>query len=428
MADRAHATAWPGGGSAAGRALGLLLIGLLITCAPQEAPELTPPPLAPSPEIRIGLRLGATSLDVAGDSGLTVLDGDGATAASVEPGVVWRVRTHGSRVAAAGPGGWSLGGQVAVTFVPRSPGGLVALGGTWYRGRLSVIRDRTGLSAINIVGIEDYLLGVVGAEMGRRDASDLAALEAQAITSRTFAIRNLGKRASQGFDLLATVVDQVYTGLAGEYPLSREAVVRTTGRILTWAGTPIDAFFFSTCAGKTAGGTEVFAAADRPYLVSTSDADGDGQAYCRISPRFRWREEWTGDELRGVLRRSLPATVGTPAEQVATVRAVQVTRRTGSDRVGRVTVTLDRLAIDVDGPAVRQVLRPVGEPTLRSALFQLTETRENGRVEHLIADGAGSGHGVGFCQWGAVGRARGGQDASTILAAYFPGTTISRAY
>jgi len=405
-----------------------LLVGLLITCAPQEAPEVTPLPLAPSPEIRIGLRLGATSLDVAGDSGLTVLDGDGAPAASVEPGVSWRVRADGPRVAAAGPGGWSLDGQVALSFVPRSPGGLVGLGGAWYRGRLAVIRDRTGLTAINIVGIEDYLLGVVSAEMGRRDAADLAALEAQAITSRTFAIRNLGKRAGQGFDLLATVVDQVYGGLTTEFPLSREAVVRTTGRILTWGGTPIDAFFFSTCAGKTARGTEVFAAADRPYLRSNPDTDGDGQAYCRISPRFRWREEWSGDELRGVLKQSLPATIGTPAEQVATVRAVQVTRRTGSDRVGRVTVTLDRVAVDVNGPAVRQVLRPVGEPTLRSAMFRLTETRENGRVEHLVAEGAGAGHGVGFCQWGAVGRARAGQDASTILAAYFPGTTISRAY
>ncbi len=290
------------------------------------------------------------------------------------------------------------------------------------------MRDRTGLTAINTLRIEEYLPGVVGAELGRRDSAEAEALAAQAIVSRTFAIRNLGKRVAGGFDLLPSVVDQVYGGVASEYPLARGAVLRTAGQVVTWEGTPIDAFFFSTCGGRTARGTEVFAAADRPYLLGVRDADRDGQAFCRGSPRFRWREQWSGPELRGVLRQSLPAVMGTAVEQVGTVRAVQVTGRTGSDRVARVTVTLDRAAVDVEGPAVRQVLRPVGEALLRSAVFQLQETRENGGVTRLVAEGAGAGHGVGFCQWGAIGRARAGQDASTIVVAYFPGTTISRAY
>jgi stage II sporulation protein D (peptidoglycan lytic transglycosylase) len=102
--------------------------------------------------------------------------------------------------------------------------------------------------------------------------------------------------------------------------------------------------------------------------------------------------------------------------------------RTRSDRVARITVNLDRTTVNVDGPAVRQVLRPIGETVLRSATFQLLEDRDGGRLRTLVADGAGAGHGVGFCQWGSVGRARAGQDAPTILAAYFPGTAISRAY
>ncbi len=80
------------------------------------------------------------------------------------------------------------------------------------------------------------------------------------------------------------------------------------------------------------------------------------------------------------------------------------------------------------GPAVRQVLHPVDEPLLRSGAFTLTESREGRVVTGLVADGRGSGHGVGFCQWGAVGRARAGQDFRQILAAYFPGTSLERMY
>lgn len=406
----------------------LLAAVALATCTPPETPELTPEPEAQSPEIRIGLLTGASRLDVVGDSGLAILDADGATAAAAEPAVPWRVRIEGPRLAAEGAQGWKLTQQTSLTFVPRATGGLLQLNGRSYRGRVSVSRDRSGLTVVNTVGMEDYLAGVVGAEMGRRDSSDAEALAAQAIVSRTYAIRNLGKRVADGFDLYATVVDQVYGGVAAEYPLAQWAVRHTAGQVVTWQGVPIDAFFFSTCAGRTADGVEVFAAADRPYLTSLPDTDPDGQAYCRISPRFRWREEWSAEQLKGVLRQSLPVATGTSAEQIGTINGVTVARRTRSDRVARVTVTLGSGAVSVDGPAVRQVLHPVGESALRSAIFELREVREGGRLRTLVAEGAGAGHGVGFCQWGSVGRARSGQDAPTILAAYFPGTAISRAY
>ena len=405
---------------------------LLVTCTPPESPVVGPAP-APSPsalapEIRIGLVIGAPRVELAGDSGLAVLDADSVVAGAVPAGVAWTARPDGPRVAAGGQGGWRLNDQMALTFVPAAARGLVSVNGRPYRGRMTVIRDRTGVTVINTVGLEDYLSGVVPAEMGRRDPSEAEALAAQAIISRTFAIRNLGKRAGEGFDLYATVVDQVYGGVTAENSLSTGAVQRTTGQVLTWQGSPIDAFFFSTCGGRTAEGTEVYVGANRPYLKSIRDQDDSGQPWCRISPRYQWREEWSAEQLRGVLRQSLPAATGTPAEEAGTVSGVAVATRTGSDRVATVTVQLRRGPVDVRGPAVRQVLHPPGEPLLRSAVFRLTEVRTDGRLQRLIADGNGAGHGVGFCQWGAVGRARGGQDALTILTAYFPGTTVSRAY
>jgi len=77
---------------------------------------------------------------------------------------------------------------------------------------------------------------------------------------------------------------------------------------------------------------------------------------------------------------------------------------------------------------VRAVLRPEPGQLLQSTAFQLVVTKQDGQVARVVAAGAGSGHGVGLCQWGAVGRARAGQDYAKILVTYFPGTTLERLY
>ena len=83
-------------------------------------------------------------------------------------------------------------------------------------------------------------------------------------------------------------------------------------------------------------------------------------------------------------------------------------------------------SVVVRGPDIRRVLRPTTGRLLLSAQFSLTAERRDGRVRQLAVDGAGAGHGVGFCQWGAVGRARAGQEYDEILAAYFPRTVLER--
>jgi len=198
--------------------------------------------------------------------------------------------------------------------------------------------------------------------------------------------------------------------------------------ILTYGGQPIDAFFYSTCGGTTADGTEVFRAADRPYLRSVPDVGADGKAYCSLSPRFRWREEWTGAALQATLRRTLPVETGVAATQIGEVRDVWVAQRTASGRVGELVVALGGTDARVSGPAVRRVLRPPSGELLRSSAFTLTATGAGVRVTRLVADGGGAGHGVGFCQWGAVGRSRAGQDYSQIVSAYYPGAQLERLY
>ena len=397
-------------------------------CANPPAQVPTPGPATGEPSVQIGLLVGAGSVTLGGDATLTITQPDGARVLDIPAGEVWRATAVNGGIALATGAGVAAGTVAEGRVLPADSTAPVRVNGRPYRGTLALLRDRTGVTVVNQVGLEAYLLGVISGEMGRRDPSEQEALRAQAVVSRTYAMRNLGRWRSDGFDLQPTVADQVYGGILAETPEAREAVDATKGQILTWGGQPIDAFFFSTCGGRTADGTEVFRGADRPYLRSVPDLDGNGVAYCSISPRFRWHEEWTGDALLATLRRSLPAVLAVPASRVDVVREVRVVSRTPSGRVGQLTIALGSGDVPVDGPLVRQVLRPGTGDILRSNTFDLSASRSGRRITRLVADGTGNGHGVGFCQWGAVGRAHAGQDYRRIVAAYYPGTDLQRLY
>jgi stage II sporulation protein D len=315
---------------------------------------------------------------------------------------------------------------MALTAV--EPSGFLRLNGKYYRGVADILRDSAGLTVVNRLGIEAYLLGVVSAEMGRRSFAEQSALEAQAVVSRTYAIRNLGRWRARGFDLTAGVSDQVYGGANSETPEGRAAVRDTRGRVLTYNGAPIEAFYYSTCGGRTADGFEVFRGAARPYLRSVADRAENGTDYCSISPRYRWHEEWTDATLRATLERNLPQVASVRRPAVREVRDIRVSRRTPSGRVDELAIALGGPEVRITGLAIRQVLRPASGELLRSNVFTLSATGAGERVTHLAAEGMGAGHGVGFCQWGAVGRARVGQGYEQILAAYYPGTRVMRRY
>ena len=405
-----------------------LAAAIIFGCA--NPPPAVPPagPLPGEINVQIGLIVGAPSVALGGDAALTVTEPDGRRLLDIPRGEIWRATVAGSAITLSTTTGIPVNSVTQARVIPTDSTAPVRVNGRLYRGSLTLLRDRTGLTVVNQIGLEAYLLGVVSGEMGRRDASEREALRAQAIVSRTYAVRNLGRWRADGFDLQPTVADQVYGGVGAETPEGRDAVSETRGQIVTWGGQPIDAFFFSTCGGRTADGVEVFRGADRPYLRSVPDIDQTGTPYCSISPRFRWREEWTGEALRAILRRSLPDALGFPAARVTGVRDVRVTNRTPSGRVGQLNIALDAEDVQVDGPKVRQVLRTTTGDILRSNTFTLTVSRSGPRLTRLVADGGGNGHGVGFCQWGAVGRARVGQDYRQILAAYYPGTELERLY
>ncbi len=139
----------------------------------------------------------------------------------------------------------------------------VRVNGKAYRGRIEVfVNSRGGLTVVNAVSLEDYLLGVVPNELS---LPQIEAQKAQAIAARTYAVANIGQFGTQGFDLLPTVRSQVYRGFSSESKMGTQAVLQTRGIVATYKGKPINALYTSTCGGRTENSENIFEF-NEPYL------------------------------------------------------------------------------------------------------------------------------------------------------------------
>jgi stage II sporulation protein D len=407
----------------------------VLAAAACPRPTTVPSPGGGEPELRIALAVGVGSVVLGGDGSGELFvtdDGDGQPVGSIPAGTRWTAvpdsASGGTRLRLVKPDGTATETHRGIAVVNVTENRFAMANGRRYRGRMHVIAGR-GLTLVNRLGIESYIAGVVGPEIGARRPDEAAAVLAQAVVSRSFALGNRGRWESLGFDAYADVRDQVYNGVAAETPQAWAAVRRTAGQVLRYRGTIIEAYFHSTCGSSTAGVEEAFTTARaRPYLRPVSDASGRGHYYCDVSPRFRWREEWDGQKLRAIFTRTLPALMPLGGDGLQRITDVQVSRTTRSGRVAELRILFERGDVRIAGADVRAVLRPEADRILSSTAFQLTVTKDGGQVSRLVATGAGSGHGVGMCQWGAVGRARAGQDYRRILSTYFPGTTLDRIF
>lgn len=182
--------------------------------------------------------------------------------------------------------------------------------GKKYRGTLRVLVNPRGLlNVVNVVNLEDYLRGVIPAEMGPRRFDELEALKAQAVAARTYALDQRGGFEAEGYDLCATPKCQVYGGIEVEDPLSDAAVEATRGLVAQYQGRLIHALFTSTCGGRTEDVGLIFTTMSGDYLKGVDC--GEAQASVLIgAPRGRkaGRESFTGLEWRGeVLMRKASA-------------------------------------------------------------------------------------------------------------------------
>jgi stage II sporulation protein D len=398
-------------------------------------------PAAGAAEVRVLLAGGTRTVSVSA-SGAWQIEERGGAAVLVR-GVgreSWRIETSPMGFASSGASRRALlrvagDGDDATPYRPgpfvarpEGVGAVLRFDGTSYRGAVWFVPSDSGLLVINVLPVDEYLLGVVPHELGTKAEGDLEALKAQAVAARSFALaRGLERRARGSlFDLVATQNDQVYGGASAENAMATRAVRETTGDVLRVAGKVLAAPFFSTCGGRTAEPSEAWAGqSGASWARSVSDRiPGSTAAWCDIAPRAEWRMGFDADDLARALAsvaRQRGGAVGTR------VLDLSVAERSASGRAATVAITTETGRHEIRGTELRSALRGSRGEMVASTAFSVAGAERRGQqLVWLELAGVGYGHGVGLCQWGAIGRARAGQDYRTILRTYYPGATLGR--
>jgi SpoIID/LytB domain protein len=293
-----------------------------------------------------------------------------------------------------------------------------------YRGKLEFRPFGNGLTVINIVGIEEYLYGVIPSEMPASWPEE--ALKAQAIAARSYSLAQLGQFADRGFDLYGTPHSMAYRGAGAETGTTTRAVDDTRGVILKGGGEPLKAYFSANHGGysedsRTMWGYDAYMAAvpdvllpERAGRLPLDELDSwiheapfsfSSVNRFHYSASYRWEKWVAADEIR----RRLP-------EDPGEIRRIVSRGRGISGRVYELEVEGGEKSVFVKGDAIWAAMG-----ALRSSLFTIGYKFDaKGNVEYVIFRGAGHGHGIGLDQHGAAGMANAGYNAEEILRHYYP--------
>ena len=308
--------------------------------------------------------------------------------------------------------------------------GLVYVNGRGYRGKLKLFEDRFGkITVVNLIDLESYLYGVIKSEMLIN--SPIEALKAQAVVARTYAIRNQNKfTAELGFGLTDDVRSQVYNGVEDEHEIARQVVKETRGRILTFEGVPISAFYHSACGGSTLNSKD-WHGKSIPYLLSKACP------YCSVYKDYEWDVEFTYAQIKLKLRES--------GHKIAQIERIEAKSnpdgRLASLRIihsgGEIKLSGTQFRSLMGASVVRSTMAQIGDVNLASN-SKASDSAElailsiiHGRMQKygsVTFKGTGFGHGVGLCQWGAKGLAVKGFDYEKILKYYYSGIFVEKLY
>ncbi|MCF7873230.1 MAG: SpoIID/LytB domain-containing protein [Candidatus Omnitrophica bacterium] len=294
-----------------------------------------------------------------------------------------------------------------------------------YRGSFEVILKNNKINLVNIVSIEEYLYGVLAAEIPA--GANKEALKAQAVLARSLAIRNKARHIGQGFDFCADSHCQVYHGLSAETESTKEAVDETRGRIISYEGKVPEIFYHSNCGGCLS--PDIFG--QKQYLAKGRDSENKNmpqsiykkqqwfleypKTFCfRKSSKFRWQRIYDQEDFSiafGARIKDLTNII--PREQKDCCRYAKMD-----------VVIGDELISLESGLEIRNFF-----DHLRSSAFSLELRKSAGaETEMLIFWGSGFGHGTGLCQEGAIGMAKEGYNYKQILNHYYPEGKIEKYY
>lgn len=281
-----------------------------------------------------------------------------------------------------------------------------ALAGRSYRGILEILAKKGGLTAVNLVPLDDYLLSVVPEEMPTDWPAE--ALKAQSVAARSFALHNRDRHGADGFDLCTTTHCQVYTGVGAEKTASTAAIKATEGEVLFYGTEPIDALFHTDSGGMTENSENVWGSFV-PYLRAVKDTPA------KTMP-------WTKEVPAAVFEQKLAA----KGHKVGKVRSLVLSNlqigkaaadRTASGRVKTMTVKGTKGTASLTGNELRSMFG------LKSTLFDVKL-----QGSKVVFAGFGFGHGLGISQWGAKRLAADGMKYGDILHHYYAGVTLKKIY
>ncbi len=256
------------------------------------------------------------------------------------------------------------------------------------------------------VSMESYLAGVIGNEMSRRWPPE--ALKAQAVAARSYAFYRMteAKRTGRKYDVMATQADQVFKMRDIKNPALKAIVLDTRGEVLSKEGQVVEAFYSSTCGGKTRTAEEAGLSTDAPLFACKQDN------YCARSPFRNWEIQTTLEEISDKLNKA--------GYSISNLRSVKIVRQNRSSYVQSISIRDDAGFQKVSGDTFRHLM---GSYNLKSLLFRLRQKGNN-----ILITGNGFGHGVGMCQYGAKEMAAVGKNYQLILAKYYPGISVVRIY
>ena len=288
--------------------------------------------------------------------------------------------------------------------VKSSDGRGIWVGQKRYSGILNLLVLDSEILVINILGIEKYLSSVVGSEMPAK--WPLEALKAQAIASRTYALKQKGNPI---YDIDSTQKNQVYNGLESRTYKTVRAVRSTRSLVLTYKNKLINALFHSSSGGMTENSQDVWKN-EYPYLSSVRDFD-------RNNPKLQWKKKFSSGELQKLF------------PEIGGIKKIEILNITNTGRVKNVKIFGKYGSDQISGVDIRKRMN------LKSTFmrFKFIEDKKyisdndnsNNPIEKtLIVFGQGSGHGVGMSQWGARYMASKGQKAERILKHFYKGVRI----
>ena len=301
-----------------------------------------------------------------------------------------------------------------------------------YRGDIELVYAKNGhFHIVNVLGVEDYLKGVVPNEMPVHFG--LEALKAQSIAARNYVLSPRVK-ANPNYDVVDSVASQVYFGANTEKELSDIAVEETFGIVATYDWDLILALYSSTAGGYTESYenafsdpiTKIFPAPSKPYLKAVPDyedfgilnTDEEAEKFYTTKPKsydvnssyYRWEKEWTIEEFQNEIQNHIAAQSAAgfvhPAvnkgEMISRIKSVEVIERGFSGKIMKLKInTEDKSYIVEKELVIRRLLTNKGKALPSANIIFKQEFDEEGNLINIKAYGGGFGHGVGLSQYGA---------------------------